>query len=186
MPSGLRNLLLTILLIAAAAGTFVLRPSEDAAGDSSGPAPSERGFYLLDAVFSGLDESGDVVYRLAAARIEGSDSPEQMSFTDVEISYGGDPDFPWQITAETARQVSEQETLQLRGVVIESMSDQGAELTRIEAQTLDYEPDRQLASTAGPVRFTIGENRIDAVGLIADLRNEEITLESGVSGRVTP
>ena len=186
MPSSVRNLLLTILLIAAAAVTFVLRPAEETADGTDGPASSDRGFYLLDAVFSGLDESGEVVYRLAAARIGGSDTPEQMSFLDVEISYGGDPDFPWQITADAARQRGEQETLELSGVVIESMATQDQEPTRIEARSLEYEPDRQLASTNGPVSFTIGESRIDAVGLIADLRNEQITLESGVSGRVSP
>ena len=186
MPLGVRNLLLSILLIAAAAGTFVLRPAEDALEDNTGTAGSERGFYLLDAVFSGLDESGEVVYRLAAARIEGSDSPEQMSFVDVEISYGDDPDFPWHISADSARQRADQATLELSGVVIESAADPNKKATRIQAQTLAYEPDRQLASTTGPVSLAIGENKIDAVGLIADLRNEEITLESGVSGRVSP
>jgi LPS export ABC transporter protein LptC len=186
MPSGVRNMLLTIALITAAAVTFVLRPAEETADGTGGPAASERGFYLLDAVFSGLDESGEVVYRLAAARIEGSDTPEEMSFLNVEISYGGDPDFPWQITADTARQRGEQETLELSGVVIESTGVQNEEVTRIEARTLEYEPDLQLASTTGPVSFSIGENKIDAVGLVADLRNERITLESGVSGRVSP
>jgi LPS export ABC transporter protein LptC len=184
MPARLRNLFLFIVLIVAAAATWLLRPAEDTENPSTGTGVSERGFYILEAIFSGLDETGKVVYRLAAARIEGSQSSEQMSFHEVEISYGQDQEIPWEITAQSARRRADGNIVELTGVIIESISDGSEQITRIEAETLELEPDRQLASTSGPVRFIIGDNRIDAVGLTADLRNEQISLESRVSGRV--
>lgn len=186
MTLQLRNLFLAVLLLGAAAGTWLLRPAEDAADAGAVTSDGERGFYILDAVFSGLDESGEVVYRLAAARIEGSQAPEQMSFHDVEIRYGSDQQIPWYIMARSARRQAETDTLELMDVVIESAAQSPEQATRIEAQTLELEPARQLASTPGPVSFLIGDNRIDAVGLTADLRNERISLESRVSGRVSP
>lgn len=175
-----------MLLIAAAAASWLLLPAEEPASQSAGATASERGFYIRDAVFSGLDETGEVVYRLAAARIEGSEISEQMSFHEVEISYGQDQDIPWHITARSAHRQTDADLLELTGVVIESTADAPEDTTRIEAESLELEPNRQRASTSGPVSFVIGENRIDAVGLTADLRNERISLESRVSGRVSP
>ncbi len=186
LPTRLRNLLLFGLLITAAGLSWLLRPAAESDELSAGPTGSERGFYMLDAVFSGLDETGEVVYRLAAARIEGSDSPERMSFHDVQITYGPEKEIPWHITAETAQRPTAEEKLELTGVIIESIADPPEEKTRIEAANLELVPAEQLATTNGPVRLSIGANRIDAVGLTADLRNESISLESGVSGRNTP
>lgn len=186
MSSRLRNLLLTVVLLAAAAATWLQRPADDSANAAAGAAGGQQGFYLLDAVFSGLDETGAVIYQLAATRIEGSENPDQLQFHDVEIRYGEDVAMPWQITAESAQRQPDGNTLVLTDVVIESIADGTAQNTRIEAATLELEPKRQLATTTGRVRFTIGDSRIDAVGLTADLRNERISLESDVSGRVTP
>lgn len=184
MPARLRNLLLTIVLVATAVATWLLRPGEAPADQTSATEAADRGFYILDAVFNGLDESGEVIYQLAATRIEGSDNTEQMSFHDVAISYGEDHDMPWQITAQSARTQADGTLLSLTGVVIESAADSAGSITRIEADTLELETERQVARTTGPVRFAINGNRIDAVGLSADLRNEQIILESKVSGRV--
>jgi LPS export ABC transporter protein LptC len=182
----LRNLILSVALIAAAVTSWLLRPLPEAEVADTEPAADDDGFYILDAIFNGLDTQGKVVYRLAATRIEGSESSDQLQFHDVEISYAQGAALPWQITAQTARRQGDQNTLELTHVVIESTSASPAETTRIEAEQLEFEPDLQLATSSGPVRFAIGNNRIDAVGLSVDLGNERITLESRVSGRVSP
>ena len=92
MPVRLRNSILSVLLIAAAIGTWLLRPNDMLDAQGSNVTASERGFYIRDAVFNGLDENGEVIYQLAATRIEGSESTEQMSFHDVAINYGQDLD----------------------------------------------------------------------------------------------
>lgn len=186
MPARLRNLILSVLLIAAAIGTWLLRPAESPDAQASNLAGTERGFYIRDAVFNGLDENGEVIYRLAAMRIEGSERTEQMSFHDVAISYGEDLEVPWRITAQTAHTQADGKVLELTGVVIQSAPESTGQPTRIEADTLELEAERQLARTTGPVTFAIGGSRLDAVGLTADLRNEQINLESNVSGRVAP
>jgi LPS export ABC transporter protein LptC len=182
----LRNLILSVALIAAAVASWLLRPPEETAGPIPVTAASERQFYILDAVFSGLDADGNVAYRLAAARIEGTEGSQQMRFHDVEINYAPNHAIPWQITAQTARRLADQNMLELTDVVIESTSASPEEATRIEAEMLELEPDLQVASSSGPVRFAIGNNRIDAVGVNVDLRSERIRLESRVSGRVAP
>lgn len=184
MTPGLRNFLISALLAAAAAATWLARPVEETAGSGEATPPAERGFYLLDAVFSGLDENGEVVYRLAAARIEGSEAQERMQFHDVAIQYRQAQESPWHISAAWAQHQMDGETLELEDVVIESRPQAAQDATRIEAATLELEPEAQLASTAGPVTLLMGRDRIDAVGLRADLRNEQITLESNIRGRV--
>jgi LPS export ABC transporter protein LptC len=185
MPVRLRNFLLSIALIAAALGSWLLRPADTTEAIDADTHAAERGFYILDAIFSGLDEHGTVVYRLAATRIEGSESSDQMQFQDVEISYRQEQDFPWRITAASARRPANTDTLELTDVVIESTADSPGQVTRIEAESLQLETQRQLAVTPGPVRFVIGESSLNAVGLTADLRNDRISLSSGAGGRVS-
>lgn len=186
MSTRIRNLLLAIVLLAAAGGTWLLRPPIIEDTPVTRTSSADRGFYILDAIFSGLDEHGELLYRLAAARIEGSEQTEQLRFHDVEIRYTQAQNVPWQITAAQASRRADTQTLELMQVVIESTDEAAARSVRIEADSLELETDNQLAHTSGAVRFAIGANRIDAVGLMADLHNEKITMESGVSGRVSP
>jgi len=186
MPVRLRNTVLFLLLGAAAFGSWLLRPAaplRDAALDTSAPS---LGYYINDAVFSGLDDDGRIIYRLVAARIEGFEDSTVLNLDDVEIRYAPELELPWRITATSARSGADQETLELAGVIIESTTENPDERTRIEAAALSLEPKRQLVSTPGPVRFAIGASRIDAVGLSADLRAERFSLESGVYGQVAP
>ena len=186
MPTRLRNSLLLIALIAAALASALLQPDRGPPDTVTTAAGTQRGYYMNDATFSGLDDEGNIVYRLSAARIEGSDDSDLLDLRDVEIRYVEEQDVPWLISAQVARSQRDDDALELSGVVIETVAGDAREHTVIEADDLRFEPDRRLASTAGPVRFSVGGGRIEATGLSADLGNERFSLESGVSGRVAP
>lgn len=186
MPTRLRNAVIFVLLAVSAAITWWLRPPGPPEDAITTTASAQRGYYMNEAVFAGLDEAGRVVYRLAAARIEGADDSSVLSLSDVEISYAQNLELPWLITAQSARSERDAEVLELYGVVIESTSDEPASRTRIEADDIQLDTDQQIARTSGPVRFAIGTNTIEAVGLTADLGGERIRLESGVYGRIAP
>lgn len=186
MPVRLRNIVLFLLLGAVAATSWLLRPLEPLPDSAAEVSDSALRYYINDAVFSGLDDDGRIIYRMAAARIEGFGDSRILNLDDVEIRYAPDLNVPWLITAATARSGGEQDFLELSGVIIESTTEQPEERTRIEADDLRLEPKQQFASTPGPVRFSIGASIIDAVGLTADLRAERISLESGVYGHVAP
>lgn len=186
MPIWLRNIVLILLLGAAATGTWLLRPVEPLSDSTVDGTGTSLRYYINDAVFSGLDDDGQIIYRLAAARIEGFEDSRVLNLDDVEIRYAANVDVPWVITAAQARSGGDADYFDLSGVVIERTAEQPEARTRIEADALRFEPKRQLASTPGPVRFAIGPSTINAVGLIADLRTERISLESGVYGHVSP
>ena len=141
---------------------------------------------MNDAVFSGLDSEGKIVFQLVAARIEGSEDSSLLNLSDVEINYAEDLDVPWLITAASAVSARDQDFLELHDVVLQRTADSPNERARIEATDIRLEPDTQIARTSGPVRFAIGTSSIEAVGLTADLRAERFRLESGVNARIAP
>ena len=174
------------MLAAAAVTSWLLRPDAPPPDTAPDTAGVRLGYYIDDAVFSGLDDEGRIIYRLAATRIEGFENSDLLNLDDVEIRYAAELDLPWRITARSARRHHDEDVLELTGVIIESTQEPPRERTRIEADDIRFEPQRQVASTSGPVRFAIGPSVVDAVGLTADLRAQFISLESGVHGRVAP
>ena len=186
MSSQIRKSALLVVLLAAAATSWLMRPTPEPAEVITRTADAKRVYYMTDAVFSGLDEQGRIIYRVAASRIEGTEEADELDLSDVEIRYVPDLDVPWLIKARSARTDAQRKVLDLTDVVIESTSDDPSQAARIEASDIQLEPERQLASTAGPVLFAIGPSTINAVGLVADLRAETFVLESNVNARVAP
>jgi len=186
MSSQLKKSALFVVLLAAAAISWLMRPTIEPTDVVTRTTPTKRIYYMNDAVFSGLDEQGRIIYRVAASRIEGSEETDELDLSDVEIRYVPDLEVPWLIRARSARTDAQRKVLELTDVVIESTSDDPSQTTRIEASDMQLEPETRIASTPGPVRFAIGPSSINAVGLAADLRAETIVLESNVNARISP
>lgn len=186
MSSQLRKSVLFVILIAAAAASWLLRPPQEPLDVITSTAGVKRIYYMNDAVFSGLNERGEIIYRVAATRIEGSDDTDRLDLSNVEIRYVPDLNVPWLIRARSATTNADRKVLALSDVVIESTTDDPRQAARIEASDIQLEAESQLASTSGPVRFAVGASTINAVGLIADLRAETIILESNVNARISP
>jgi LPS export ABC transporter protein LptC len=186
MSSQLKKSALFVVLLAAAATSWLMRPITEPTDVVARTTGTRRVYYMNDAVFSGLDEQGRIIYRVAASRIEGSEEADELDLRDVEIRYVPDLEVPWLIRARSARTDAQRKILELSDVVIESTSEDPGQTARIEAADMQLEPETRIASTPGPVHFAIGASSINAVGLVADLRAEKIVLESNVNARVTP
>jgi LPS export ABC transporter protein LptC len=171
---SLRNVVLALLLAGAAAASwyFSLPPPEPVA-----PAPAESGenlgYYLVDAVFRGTNPEGRLVYEISAGRIDEDPDSEYLSLDNVEISYFESEEIPWLATAAHASAPMNREFIDLEGSVRLTSRDEGR-ATQIETEAMRLEPERYVATTAGPVRFAVNDNWLLADTLKADLRNDVI------------
>jgi len=186
MHVNLRNTVWLLLLGGAAVGTWLLirkPPAEIEVARS--PSITSLGYYLKEAVIVGTDTDGEVLYRIAASRVEESPDTEQLRLDDVEVAYRNDRGIPWRIQATSARGPTNRAYLDLSGSVrIERTDTDGEEPTVIETSELHLVPEEYFASTDAAVRFVVGDTSIDAVGLKAYLKDDKIDLESKIHAEI--
>ncbi len=185
MPVPIRNAIIVLVLCLAALASWYLRAPEEGPVSNMQTRYPDLGYYLTDAIFSGLDADGQVIYQLAAARIEEFPESDMLSLETVELTYSDIAAVPWLIRAASAQSPRDGSYIALAGdVTIESTKRDSSETARIETEDLLFEPETNFASTPGPVSLAIGASRITAIGLSAYLKDERISLESDVHAEV--
>ena len=94
---------------------------------------------------------------------------------------------PWLVTPTRAEAPKDGSYLDLQGQVeLMSMPRDGSPPTVISTTRLMITPDEFSAVTDQPVEVTVGENRLQAVGLKTHLKGDSVELESKVHGRFAP
>jgi hypothetical protein len=92
---SVRNIIVFVLLIAAALASWYLARSNRAADADALPYdPVHRGYYLKSARILGTDEDGSLLYEIEAAHAE-QEAKDRIEFTEVRIRYSPDADVPW-------------------------------------------------------------------------------------------
>lgn len=183
---NLRQAAIAIALLAAIVASWLL--IERRGARQPGPAASvESGYYLREATIEGLDETGARVYTLRAARIVEQPDNERILLEDVSLEYALGDGPPWQLDAAGGEIPADGASISLRGDV--TMAEQlmaGAEPTTIRTPTLDIDLGSHRATTTEAVAIERGNYRVTAVGLLADLKAQTLTLQSEVHGRFLP
>jgi lipopolysaccharide export system protein LptC len=184
---NLRNGVAMLLLAAAALVTWYFgRPAPKASSRPADDRAFPLGYYLRDAVLLGTDDQGAISYRLHAGLVEERPDAAALALEDVRFEYQPSEKIPWSIVAAKGSAPIGAERAQLDlsgGVELTRAPAADGRPTRIETDTLRLEPDKHVASAAGPVRISVGGNALDAVGLTAFLEEDRIELESQVHGR---
>lgn len=172
----------TALLLLAAA-SFWLR--DTAPEDPSNPQqrPLNDGYYVLDALISDTNETGQLIYSLRAARIDHVPADGSVQLTDLSVLYSGDAQDNWNIEARRGFMGAARDHLQLRGDVrISSARADELQPTTIRTEQLDLDINRNVASSEQTVRIQLGDGELTANGMTADLNAKTIDLLADVRG----
>jgi len=162
---------------------FDIGGTADAGARTQGPL----GYYLRDANISIMDDEGRVLYRIYASAVEERPAENRTLLADVAIVYSPIADVPWQIRADTGEIPEQERYLELRGSVeLATTETASGETTLIQAPRLRFAPDEYLATTDADVRVQLGTERLDAVGMVADLKDDYLELASSVHGLFNP
>ncbi len=182
-----RNVVVYSVLGAAAVASWYLgRPG---AGDDATTAPidaSQRGYYLKSARILGTGPDGGLLYEIQAENAVQLDD-NQISFTDVRINYSPLSEVAWTVIADNATIHHDQQRVLLRGHV-RAFSSEGfsGNDTEIRTQYLELDPENYIAETDERVQIRIGTRSLTATGMLASLKDNQLTLKSNVRGKFAP
>ena len=179
-----RNLLVTILLVAAIAGSWLAFDRRQRSQPPPRPV-ADSGYYLRDATIEGIGEDGKRIYTLRADRIVQDPGLDSVVLEAVDLEYALADSEPWRLTADDGAIPSSGTRIELRGNVTmqEQLMRDG---TTIRTPSLDIDLRAHLASTRETVDVERGNYRMSATGMEADLKAETLTLQSEVHGKFLP
>lgn len=184
----LRNGIAIVLLLAAAIATWYWsRPAEPPRAVRRAEDTAPLGYYVRGARMQGTDPEGRVIYRILADRLE--EQPEQslLELQGVRVEYSPANEVPWLISASRASAPKNRAHVDLEGdVELRSQPTDGSKPITIATTRLRFVPGDSTAVSEEPVRLTVGDWQVEAVGLRADLKDDAVELESKVHGQVAP
>ncbi len=184
----LLRVLAALAVLALAVGTWLLsapghRPAE-------GGAEAERalpGYYAKQAVLTEYDAAGNPSIRVQAERIDQVDHGDEVALSGVRVDYHGRDGREWALFGDGARILPGGNVIDVQGNVrLQAQGDTGGGMPVIHADTLRYDVAAARASTPGDVRIEYGPHTLTARGLVANLKDETLRLESKVHGRFLP
>jgi LPS export ABC transporter protein LptC len=180
----------TILaVIALAVSTWILSSPARRPQAQAGAQQSELpGYYLKSAVLTDYDLGGNPGIRVEAERIDQVDHGNEVELHNVHVAYQAPNGQTWTMIGDTAHVESGGKAVDVSGNVRLQGDPTGRQTTAavIHTDTLRYDVPDGIASTKSDVRIDFGTQTLSGRGLVANLKERTIRLESKVNGRFHP
>jgi LPS export ABC transporter protein LptC len=142
------------------------------------------GYFLKNAVLIDYDESGAPSIRIQAERIDQVAHGTEVQLYNVRVNYDAPGGQTWVLFGDTAHVLPGGNIVDVTGNVRlqgETSDTEGAAV--IHTDTMRYDVARSLATTKSDVRIDFDGHLLTARGLIANLKERTVRLESKVNGR---
>jgi lipopolysaccharide export system protein LptC len=181
--------LFTVLaVIALAVSTWILSsPSHRPRPPSATGAADLPGYYLKNAVLTDYDATGTPTIRIEAERIDQVAHSPEVLLSNVRVNYLAPGGQNWLMFGDRAHVQSGGNIVDVEGNV--RLQGEGTSKTPaavIRTDTLSYDVAESVATTKSDVRIDFGAHTLTAHGLVANLRDRTMHLESKVNGRFQP
>jgi LPS export ABC transporter protein LptC len=177
-----------ILTVAAVIiGSLMLAQQNTAPQTPTAPqAGSDEGYSARDARLIQTGPDGLPLYTLEAAAIRQLPATGRVRLSQVRMSVQNGAD-RWTATADRGEILRGSNRIELDGHVRVSAAIEGSRSPiRIATDRLSFNSRVDTVSTADPVTLTWSGQRVDARGLVADLKTHRLQLESLVHAILTP
>jgi LPS export ABC transporter protein LptC len=163
-------------------GALVQRNPAPAANGTRAERP---GYYLQDAVITQTQQDGTISMRLVVNRIEQRQRDDSFSLDTVRVNYFQSPQREWLLTARQGIVPASFRVVQLFGdVELRPTDAQTNAFLHADAMAIDTQTNVAY-SIASPVHLRFGSHAMVVKNFRADLKSENIRLES-VNGRFEP
>lgn len=154
------------------------------------PAVEERpppdGFYMTEAEITTAGPDGLPRYRLIADEIRQLSLGGPTRLSEVRVEYGIYSPNPWLLTAPAGELSADQALLELWGGVEILGESADHEPTSLHTERLEVDTRTHVARTTDPVDMAVGPQRVSGTGMVANLLEERLQLQSEVHGRFSP
>ena len=181
--------LFTILAVAAlAVSTWILStPGRIPSPESAAPRAQMPSYYLKTAILTDYDESGIPSVRVAAERIDQIANGPEIALHDVRVDYQPPSGPSWVVTGDLAHVESDGDAVDVAGNVrLLGQNQAGDGPALIRTDVLRYDVATGIASTQSDVHVDFAQQTVSARGLVANMKDRTLLLESRVNGRFRP
>lgn len=183
MVANLRNLVLFSALTALALVTwFLARPATESVSPTRSSAEMPQGYYLIDAVLFGTNDSGRIHYRVEADRVNQKAQGSDFELDGVHVEWTPEADVRWDLSAAQGVLAEDRSYLRFPSVV-RMVSTADDTPTVIETSMLSVAMDDYVATTEADVLMMRGQATITATGLRADLDDDHLLLKTNATIR---
>ena len=145
------------------------------------------GYYLKNAILTDYDLAGNPSIRIEAERIDQIAHGNEVALYNVRVNYQTPGGQSWVMVGDVAHVQPGGKVIDVTGNVRlqgEAMGREG--MAVVHTDTLSYDVPDAVASTKSDVRIDFAQHTLTAHGLIANLKERTMRLESKVNGRFHP
>lgn len=179
------RLFAVLTIVAVIAASLLLSRQQGGAPASTAvqQTPWNQGYSASHAQLVQTDAAGAPLYTLNAATIRQQPDQDQVQLTQVQMTFRDPSGTPWTASADrgTLQQAAGQVTLS-GNVQISGAPPQAKGGARITTETLAVDLHSDVVSTRDPVTLLWAGAALSSTGLIADLKDYHVQLESKVHG----
>jgi LPS export ABC transporter protein LptC len=174
-------------VIVLAVGTWMIsNPGRSPNESASRPADSP-GYYLKSAILTDYDAAGSPSVRIAAQRIDQIGHGNEVALVNVQIDYRAPNAQDWLMFGDIAHVDRGGTVVTMEGNVrLQGTDPEHPGTAVIRTDELSYDVPSGVASTRSDVHVEFERNTLNARGLVANLKERTVRLESRVNGRFRP
>jgi LPS export ABC transporter protein LptC len=179
----------TLALLAVVAGSvFLGRQQRDAETHAPANRPAEDlGYGARDAQLIETGADGRPKYTLNAKLIEQHPKDQSVQLQTVHMILNDENGNPWTVDAQHGAIVGDGVNIDLSGEVhVAGLLPGTAEPADIRSDRLSFDTQADIVRSADPVTFSWAGRQIHSVGIVANLKDSHVQLESAVHGIFQP
>lgn len=177
-----------LAVVALIVSTWILTsPARRPHAQSDAKQADLPGYYLKNAVLTDYDLAGNPGIRIEAERIDQIAHGNEVALYNVRIAYQAPNGQSWVMVGDAAHVEPGGKVVDVSGNVRLQGEGTGLENAAvIRTDALSYNVPDGVASSQRDVRIDFGAHSLTAHGLIANLKERTLRLESKVNGRFQP
>jgi LPS export ABC transporter protein LptC len=144
------------------------------------------GYYLKNTVLTDYDEAGVPTVRIEAERIDQVAHTPEVVLNGVRVNYLSQNGQNWVMFGDVAHVAPGGKAVNVSGNVRLQGEGDHSPGAVVHTDALTYNITDSIASTKSDVRIDFGAHTLTARGLVANLKDRTMRLESKVNGRFQP
>lgn len=161
--------------------------------NSSAPPPKDRpkaeqpGYSARHAEIVETGKDGRPMYIVRAETVRQMPDTQSVIMETVRLEMRDESGQRWTARADYGQIFQDQADVQLSGDVLVSGTFPGSpDPAQISTERLSFDTNNEIVRTKSPVALNWAGRRIQAKGLVANLKDQSLRLESNVHGNFTP
>ena len=186
-PTMTNNITKIILLVVLASGSsFMYFFSAKSNDNLETLGPTRVEYIVKDAKVFGTNAEGKFLYKIVAKKAQASNTDRQIYLEKVLLEYNGNQAIDWVITSDKGQLLPNSNVLALSGnVAVQNISNENT-MTTIATDYLEINPNTYTIATNRNVLIELDNNKIEAKGLTAQLKDNRLNFNSNINAIIQP